>query len=156
MTELVLPSHTNALGTIFGGVAMSWMDIAAATAAMRFSKRTCVTASVDELHFLHAIKLGWIVTIQAVVNCSFKTSMEVGVRIDVEDPRTGSAYHTASAYFTFVALDDFGKPYRLKPAVAETPEEIRRMNEATIRRTHRLEAANNRKMRENNPGGNPS
>jgi acyl-CoA hydrolase len=97
MTELVLPSHTNALGTIFGGVVMSWIDIAGAITAQRHCRKQVVTASIDDMAFVAAIKLGWFVHIRARVNYTARTSMEIGVRVDAEDPRTGERHHTASA-----------------------------------------------------------
>src|SRR6185312_1113995 len=103
MTELVLPSHTNALGTIFGGVIMSWIDIAAAIASQRHSGREVVTASLDTLSFIAPVKKGWVVNLKASVNFVSRTSMEIGVRVEAEDPKTGELFHTASAYTTFVA-----------------------------------------------------
>ncbi|MCM2282715.1 MAG: acyl-CoA thioesterase [Bdellovibrionaceae bacterium] len=139
MTELVLPTHTNALGTIFGGVVMSWIDIAAAIAAQRHSRKVVVTASIDALNFIAPIFQGWVVNLKASVNYAGKTSMEVGVRVDAENPITGERVHTASAYLTFVALDSHGKPAlipQLKPA---TPDEKRRFQAAQTRRAQRLQ-----------------
>ncbi|HND34265.1 MAG TPA: acyl-CoA thioesterase, partial [Myxococcota bacterium] len=110
MTQIVLPEHTNARGTIFGGQVAAWIDISAAISAQRFCRRSVVTASIDELHFLHPIHRGHIAIFQAVVNCAWKHSMEVGVRVEGEDPLTGQRTHTASAYLTFVALDEDGRP----------------------------------------------
>jgi acyl-CoA hydrolase len=138
MTELVLPSDTNALGSIFGGKVMSWIDIAAAIAAGRHSRRVVVTASIDALHFIAPIKLGHYVHIRAMVNYAGRTSMEVGVRVDSENPLTGEMTHTSTAYTTFVALDDHGRPALVPPLQAETPEEKRRMEEAVKRRASRM------------------
>ncbi|MGH2569475.1 MAG: acyl-CoA thioesterase, partial [Bacteroidota bacterium] len=110
MTELVLPNDTNRLGNLLGGRLMHWMDIAGAIAAARHTHRVCVTASVDEMHFLHPIKQGDIVILQASVNRVFSSSMEVGIRVILEDPLAGIRKHANSAYFTYVALDDDGKP----------------------------------------------
>src|SRR6476659_6434670 len=104
MTEIVLPSDTNALGTIFGGKIMSWIDIAAAISAGRYARRVVVTASIDALHFVAPVKVGHVVHIRAQVNFTSRTSMEVGVRVDSENPLTGELTHTAKAYATFVAL----------------------------------------------------
>jgi acyl-CoA hydrolase len=82
MTQLVLPGHTNSLGSIFGGTVMSWVDIAAAICAQRHSNREVVTASVDELHFIAPVYKGWVVNLKASLNFVAKTSMEVGVRVD--------------------------------------------------------------------------
>ncbi len=141
MTELVLPQHTNALGTIFGGTVMSWIDIAGAIAAERHSRYFVVTASVDALHFLAPIRLGHIVHIRAKVNHVAKTSMEVGVRVDSENPRTGQMIHNVSAYTTFVALDDNGKPTVVPHLIPETADEKRRAEEAKRRRKYRTELA---------------
>src|SRR5262245_14207295 len=89
MTEIVLPSHANNLGTIFGGVVMQWIDVCAAMAATRHCRRTVVTAAVDELEFRTPIHPGDFVILSAQVNAAFRTSMEVGVQVDSEDPRTG-------------------------------------------------------------------
>src|SRR5580698_4097939 len=98
MTEQVLPVHTNALGTIFGGQIMSWVDIAAAISAQKHSRKNVVTASFDAMHFLAPVKLGHFVHIKAQVNASGKSSMEVGVRVDSENPITGEITHCGTAY----------------------------------------------------------
>src|SRR3954466_1315189 len=133
MTEIVLPSHTNALGTIFGGQIMSWIDIAGAIAAGRHARRVVVTASIDALHFLAPVKLGHVVHIRAQVNFASRTSMEVGVRVDSENPITGEMTHTSTAYATFVALDDHGRPTGIPTVLPETPIERRRFEEAKKR-----------------------
>jgi acyl-CoA hydrolase len=140
MTELVLPTHTNSFGNVFGGVVMSWIDIAAAIAAQRHSAQPVVTASVDDLHFIAPIKLGWVVNLLASVNYVGKTSMEVGVRVNAENPRTGETFHSCSAYLTFVAVDpDTGAPQPIVPLQIETPEQQQRSDRAVIRRKQRLE-----------------
>ena len=141
MTELVLPSDTNALGTIFGGKVMSWIDIAAAIAAGRHARRVVVTASIDALHFIAPIKLGHYVHIRAMVNYAGHTSLEVGVRVDSENPLTGEMTHTSTAYTTFVALDDHGRPAAVPPINPTTPEEKRRFDEALRRRASRMKLA---------------
>jgi acyl-CoA hydrolase len=141
MTELVLPSDTNALGTIFGGKIMSWIDIAAAIAAGRHSRKVTVTASMDGMSFLAPVKVGHVVHIRAIVNFAARTSMEVGVRVDSENPLTGETMHTSSAYLTFVALDASGKPTPVPPVLAESPDEKRRFAEAQKRREHRMKLA---------------
>ncbi|PIS11541.1 MAG: acyl-CoA thioesterase [Bdellovibrio sp. CG10_big_fil_rev_8_21_14_0_10_47_8] len=138
MTQLVLPSHTNALDTIFGGVIMSWIDICAAIAAQRHSRKVVVTASMDQMSFVAPVKKGWVVNLRARVNFVAKTSMEVGVRVDAENPKTGETFHTATAYLTFVALGDDGKPSSVPPLVTDTPEDKRRFQEAESRRQIRL------------------
>lgn len=139
MTELVLPSHTNALDSIFGGVIMSWVDIAAAIAAQRHSGMPVVTASIDALNFVAPVYKGWVVNLKASVNFVSKTSMEIGVRVDAENPLDGSCFHTASAYLTFVALDRDGRPAVVRPLIAETEDQKRRMKAAEKRRQLRLE-----------------
>ena len=141
MTEIVLPSDTNAIGTIFGGKVMAWIDIAAAIAAGRHARRVVVTASIDALHFLAPVKVGHILHIRAMVNFASRTSMEVGVRVDSENPLTGERMHTASAYTTFVALNDLGRPIPVPGVDAETPEEKRRYSEAQKRRQARIRLA---------------
>lgn len=141
MAEIVLPSHANALGTIFGGRIMSWIDIAAAIAAGRHARRVVVTASIDALHFVSPVKVGHVVHIKACVNYAGRTSMEVGVRVDSENPITGDMHHTSTAYLTFVALDDHGRPSKIPPIVPESPEEKRRYAEAQKRRESRIRLA---------------
>ncbi len=138
MTELVLPSHTNSLGSIFGGVIMSWIDIAAAIAAQRHSNKEVVTASLDDLSFIAPVYKGWVVNLKSRVNFVSRTSMEVGVRVDAENPRTGEVFHTASAYLTFVALDSHGKPTPVPALLLDTDEDRRRSNEAQRRREMRI------------------
>ena len=140
MTELVLPSHTNSLGTIFGGTIMSWVDIAAAICAQRHSQKQVVTAHIDDLEFVAPVYKGWVVNLKASINYTGRTSMEVGVRIDAENPTTNETFHTASAYLTFVALDSHGKPTQVPPIEPSTEDERRRHKAAEARRTHRLQA----------------
>ncbi|MBL7716102.1 MAG: acyl-CoA thioesterase [Bdellovibrionales bacterium] len=141
MTEIVLPSDANALGTIFGGKIMAWIDIAGAIAAGRHARRVVVTASIDALHFVAPVKVGHNVHIKAMVNFAGKTSMEVGVRVDSENPITGDLSHTATAYLTFVGLDDHGRPSPVPPVLPETPEEKRRFEDAKKRRESRMRLA---------------
>lgn len=138
MTQLVLPSHTNALGSVFGGTIMSWIDIAAAISAQRHSNKEVVTASIDRLDFVAPVYKGWVVNLRARVNYTSKTSMEVGVRVDAENPKTGETFHTASAYTTFVALGSNGKPAEVPELLLENEEDHRRFEEAKRRREQRL------------------
>lgn len=117
---------------------MSWIDIAGAIAAQRHSKRDVVTASIDDLHFVAPVYIGWVVNLKASVNFVHKTSMEVGVRVDAENPKTGERFHTASAYLTFVALTN-GKPTIVTPITFQTEDEKRRAEQAQIRRRFRLQ-----------------
>ncbi len=138
-THLVLPSDTNALGSIFGGRIMEWTDIAAAVVASRHCRKVAVTASMDALHFISPIRLGDIVILKAAVNFTHRTSMEIGVRIEAENPLSGERRHTASAYLTFVALDESGCPTEVPPVSPETSEEKRRFEEGQRRRSERME-----------------
>ncbi|MFN7453890.1 MAG: acyl-CoA thioesterase [Pseudobdellovibrionaceae bacterium] len=138
MTQLVLPEHTNSLDTIFGGVVMSWIDIAGAISAQRHSQKDVVTASLDDLHFIAPVRKGWVVNINASVNFVSKTSMEVGIRVDAENPKTSEHFHVASAYMTFVALGSTGKPTPVPGLILETEEDRRRHEQAQRRRELRL------------------
>jgi acyl-CoA hydrolase len=137
--HLVRPQHTNAHDTLFGGELVAWVDIAAATCAMRHSNKAVVTASIDAMHFLAPIGKGWIVNLDASVNLVSKTSCEIGVRVTASHPITGETNHTASAYLTFVALDSSGKPTSMPPIIPETPKDKERMEAAEARRKSRLE-----------------
>ena len=139
MTQLVLPEHTNALGTIFGGQIMAWIDTAASICAFRHCRKHCVTASMDALDFISPVKLGHIVILNANVNFAGKTSIEVGVKVTSEDPLTGMKHHTSSAYLTFVALDhENGKPSEVPPVAPQTAQEKKWFEEAKCRREARL------------------
>lgn len=133
MTELVLPSHTNAIGTIFGGTVMSWIDIAGAICAQRHSQRSVVTAHIDDLHFIAPVRKGWVVNLKASVNYTGRTSMEVGVRVDAENPQTGETFHTSTAYLTFVALGSDGRPQEVIKVTPETDKEKYRYEAAKDR-----------------------
>ena len=139
MTQLVLPSHTNSLDSIFGGVIMSWIDIAAAISAQRHCGRAVVTASLDSLSFIAPVYKGWVVNLKAAVNFVSKTSMEVGVRVDAENTLSGDHFHTASAYLTFVALGSNGKPTPVPQLILETEDDHRRFQAGRQRRENRLE-----------------
>jgi acyl-CoA hydrolase len=136
--QVVLPGLTNAHGTIFGGILMQWIDVAAAIAAARHAQGPVVTASMDRLHFLHPVRLGEVVVLQAQVNFAATTSMEVGVRVFAEDPRNQSRIQTTRAYLTLVAVDGQGKPRSVQPLVTETDQDRRRFEEASKRRAVRL------------------
>ncbi len=148
--HLVLPPDTNALGTIFGGRVMEWIDVAAAIVATRHCRRVAVTASMDALSFISPIRLGDIVILKAAVNYVHNTSMEIGVRVESEVPKTGVRSHTASAYLTFVALDDQGKPVEVPGVAPVTSDEKRRFEEGRLRREERL---NWKKVHRNKRGG---
>ncbi len=133
MRELVMPSHTNTHGTIFGGTVMSWIDIAAAMVAARHCGKPVVTAHIDDIDFIAPIKMGYHVLIQASLNYVGKSSMIVGVKVTSENPYTGEVRTTTKAYLTFVALDDLGRPHPVPGLTPETPDEIRRFENAKKR-----------------------
>jgi len=135
---MALPNDTNAIGTLLGGKVMHLVDLAGAMAAMRHARCTVVTASVDNMTFLHPIRVGQMVLLRSSVNRVFHTSMEVGVKVFVEDLITGEVRHTSSAYLTFVAIDAEGRRIPIPPVIPETPEEKRRYEEAGQRREQRL------------------
>ena len=128
----------NLAGYVHGGVVMKMCDEAAAIAAIRHCGRRIVTAGVDRLAFVAPVNVGTLVTCSATVNAAWRTSMEVGVRVEAEHPRTGERTHTSTAYLTMVALDDDGKPVAVPPVIAETDDERRRRREAEVRRANRL------------------
>ncbi|MCO6465900.1 MAG: acyl-CoA thioesterase [Bradyrhizobiaceae bacterium] len=138
MTELVLPNDTNQLGNLLGGRLMHWIDIAAALVSQRHTGKICVTASVDEISFHEPIKLGHVVHVRARITRAFRTSMEVEVIVEREDPLNGSYARTSVAYLTFVGIDQYGKPLLAPPVLPETDEEKRRYDEAAQRRDARL------------------
>ena len=139
MHELVLPNDTNLLGNILGGRVMHLMDICAAMSAYKHARRPVVTASVDHLDFLAPAKKGDIVILKSSVNYVSKTSMEVGVRIEAETPLTGEVRHTATAYLTFVALDDNKRPVEIPKLLPESDKELYRFEEGKKRSVSRVE-----------------
>ena len=138
-SEFALPSDANLLGNVLGGKVMHLVDLAGALAALRHARRTVVTASVDSISFMHPVHMGNLIVLRSSVNRVFTTSMEVGVRVEAENLRTGQRRHTSSAYLTFVALDENERPSPIPPVIPETDEEVRRWQEAEVRRRHRLE-----------------
>ena len=139
MTELVLPKDTNRYGSVFGGRVMELLDICGYIAAVRHARTNLVTASVDHLFFLHPVKLGHIMCLYAQVNAAFNHSMETGVKVFSENPETGVRRHVVSAYLTFAALDEHGRPVKVPPLKLESAEDRRRAKAAHARRQHRLE-----------------
>jgi acyl-CoA hydrolase len=139
MTHHVLPEFANALGNVFGGQIMAWIDICAAIAAQRHCRSVVVTASIDAVQFMLPIKLGHIVILRGQVNATFKTSMECGVSIWSENPITGEIRKAMKAYATFVALDDYGKPRPVPPLVLLDDGDRKRSEAALRRRTERLQ-----------------
>lgn len=138
MTELVLPNDANVYGNILGGRVMHLMDLAGAIAAYRHCRQPVVTASVDSVVFLHPIKVGQLVLLEAAVTRAFATSMEVRVEVCSEETLSGKRITTSTAFLTFVALNSEGKPSGVPELIPETAEEKRRYREALKRRTDRL------------------
>ena len=138
MTELVLPQDSNLLGNILGGRVMHLIDVAGAIAAHRHCHHQVVTASVDHLDFLNPVRVGDLIVLEAQVNRAFHTSVEVGVEVYSEDSTAGVRKHTTTAFLTFVALDEIGRPVPVPPLLVKTGEERRRYREAGERRKARL------------------
>lgn len=128
----------NASGDIHGGTVMKLVDEAAGIASVRHSRLRTVTASMDRMAFWVPIKVGELVTFTASVNGAWRTSMEVGVRVEAENPLTGEVRHASTAYLTMVAIDAAGRPTPVPPLSPQTPTEQRRVREAELRRAHRL------------------
>jgi acyl-CoA hydrolase len=136
--QVVLPSHTNTMGTLFGGVLMQWIDVAASVAAARHARGPVVTASMDRLHFLRPIRAEEFVIIRAEVSGTARSSMEVEVQVEAEDPWTGERAAATHALLTFVALDEHGRPRPLPRLVTKTAFERQRFAQAARRRRARL------------------
>ncbi|HTA32271.1 MAG TPA: acyl-CoA thioesterase [Solirubrobacteraceae bacterium] len=132
------PLDANGAGFVHGGTVMKLCDEAGGLAAVKHSRARVVTASMDRMTFLVPIHVGELVTFQASVNAVWHTSMEVGVRVDTENPRTGVRRHSNSAYMTMVAVDEHGHPQPVPPLLATTEQERRRESEAQLRRRNRL------------------
>jgi acyl-CoA hydrolase len=131
-------ADANNAGNVHGGVIMHLCDEVAGIAAVRHSGARVVTAAMDRMTFRHPVFVGQLVTLKATVNAAWRTSMEVGVRVESENVRTGEVLHTSTAYLTMVALDDDGRPAAVPPVSPETPDEARRAREAQLRRDTRL------------------
>ena len=128
----------NLYGNVHGGVIMKLCDEVAGIAAVRHSGSRVVTAGMDRMTFLNPVLIGHLVTVRASVNAAWRTSMEVGVRVESENVRTRELLHTSTAYLTMVALDDEGRPTGVPPIEPQTPDELRRAREAQLRRDNRL------------------
>ena len=138
MEQVVLPNDANPLGFILGGTVMHLIDIAGAIASHRHSRSRVVTAAVDDLVFLHSVKVGDVIILEARVTCTFTTSLEVQVEVFSEEALTGRRQLTSRAFLTFVAIDEHGRKVAVPPLLTETPEEERVCREARIRRDQRL------------------
>jgi len=147
MVEIVLPNDANPLNALLGGRLMHWIDLAGAMAAHRHARSYVVTASVDHIDFLVPVRVGSLVVLRSSVNRVFRTSMEVGVKVFVEDYIQGKREHVASAYLTFVAVDGKGGHIQVAPVIPETEEQKRRFEDAGRRReTRRSELERREKL----------
>jgi len=132
-------ADANVAGNVHGGLILRLCDEVAGIAAVRHSGARVVTAALDRMTFLHPVYVGNLVTVKATVNAAWRTSMEVGVRVEAENVRTGEVTHTSTAYLTMVAMHEVGRPSAVPPVGPETADEQRRAREAQLRRDNRLE-----------------
>lgn len=153
MARTMLPSDANPYGNVHGGEVMKLIDACAGAAATRHARSRVVTAFVDQLSFLAPVYVGDLVTARASVNNVWRTSMEVGVRVDSEDLLTGNVVHVASAHLVFVSIDADGRPVALPPLVAQSDEERRRMAAADVRRAERLRHSRHKGDLDSRTGG---
>ena len=137
MTEIILPNDANTLGNLLGGRLMHFIDLTGAMAAYRHTRTHVVTAAMDHIDFIQPVHVGDLLILKSSVNRAFNTSVEVGVKVWVEQPQTGTHLHVASAYLVFVAVDREGRRQKVPQLQPETPNEIRRFNDALRRREHR-------------------
>jgi acyl-CoA hydrolase len=144
-SEIIFPADSNALGNLFGGRLMQFIDLVGAVAAVRHCRNTVVTASMDHLDFVAPVHVGDLLILKASVNRAFRTSMEVGVRAMVEDARAGTLRHVSSAYLTYVAVDAEGKGVPVPCVIAETEHQKRRFADAARRREMRGEETQRKK-----------
>lgn len=138
MAVVMEPADANPAGNVHGGVIMKNIDSAAGVVALRHAAGNAVTASIDRLDFHNPVYVGELLFLKAGLNLVGKSSMEIGVRVEAENPRRGQVRHVASAYLTFVALDENKRPAPVPGLIMETVEERRRNAEATSRRNLRL------------------
>jgi len=139
MTHRALPEDANPAGNVHGGVILKHIDLAGAVCAMRHARMGVVTASIDRMEFKAPVRVGELMMLYASVNRAGKQSMEIGVRVVVENLMTGEKRHTASAYLTFVAMGADKKPAAVPALLLETPTHERRNREAEMRRQLRQE-----------------
>lgn len=138
LSQQMMPSDANPLGNIHGGYIMKLVDEAGGLAAMRHARRPVVTVAVDSMSFLSPVKVGHLLTLRSAVNWVGRTSIEVGVRVEAENPITGEITHTNSAFAVYVALNDEGHPVPVPPLILESEDEKRRWAEAEARQEIRL------------------
>ncbi len=151
ISRIMLPEDANPAGIVHGGVVMKEIDNAAGVAAVRHTRKICVTASIDRLDFHNPAFIGNLITVKASVNYTGNTSMEIGARVETEDLISGTKHHLASAYLTFVALDENHRPTKVPPLTPSCPEEQRRFQEARARREARLSEKQREKACQVNP-----
>ena len=145
MTEYVLPTHTNALGNIFGGQILAWIDLCAAICSQRHAGTICVTAGIDDLSFEQPVTVGQVVRLEASVTATFRTSLEVRVMVRGEDPSSGETWPCVEAFLAFVALDAHGKPAPVPPLAVTSVDEQLLEADAHVRKQQRLERAKRRR-----------
>lgn len=138
MAQMMIPLDANPAGNVHGGVIVKIIDEAAGVVAARHARSNVVTASIDRMDFLQPVFVGDVLFFKASLNLVGKTSMEIGVRVEAENLMTGEVRHAASAYLTYVALDEKGRPRGVSPLILETDEDKRRNREAKARREVRL------------------
>jgi acyl-CoA hydrolase len=138
LVQLMEITHANVAGIVHGGEVMKLVDTAAGLSAIKHAGGMCVTVSIDEMSFLLPVHVGDLISVKASVNDVGRTSLEVGVGVEVEDVASGERRHTSSAYLVFVALDEDGKPRTVAPLIPGNATERRRQREAKIRRETRL------------------
>jgi acyl-CoA hydrolase len=142
MSHMMLPTHTNPDGNIHGGDIMKYIDDAAAVVAMKYARSIVVTASIDRLDFHRPVHVGNLLILKASLNAAGRTSMEIGVRVEAEDVKKGITHHIASAYLTFVALDENRKPTPVPPYTPKGEDAVRRSEQAAHRKHCYFETKN--------------
>lgn len=152
MAQMMIPQDANPAGNVHGGVVVKVIDEAAGVVAARHSRSNVVTASIDRMDFHHPIFVGDLLFFKASLNLTGRTSMEIGVRVEAENLLTGNVRHAASAYLTYVALDEQGRPKEVPRLILESDEEKRRNRQAMARRKIRLAEKESEAGCQKNPG----
>src|SRR6266540_1154028 len=147
LSSQMMPVDANPMGNVHGGTILKLVDVAAGVTALRHARTIVVTASIDRMDFYHPVYVGNLLTFKASVNYAGTTSMEVGVRIEAEDLKTGRITHTGSSYLTYVAIDENGQPVEIPDIIPKTLEEKRRWREGKERRAERLRILQDRKRK---------
>ena len=138
LSHVMMPQDANPAGNIHGGVIMKHIDEAAGVVAFRHTRSNVVTVAIERLEFHHPVFVGNLLTLKASIHMVGNTSMEIGVRAETEDLFTGEVRHTVSAYLTYVALDENGRPKKVPPLILESEDDIRRNREGIMRKEARL------------------